>query len=163
MLARTLLLCVLLLGTAAVPAGARIVPGTGMAGVAIGDCEASVRGKLGRPGSVTRRSDFAGPSSNWRYSKRGLRVTFRSGASCQAVTAISTDRGFERTAEGIGKGSRRTTLRARLRGERCRTYRVPEPVRSCTLGAFRPGRVVTDFRIDSRARVSSVLVGIVID
>jgi len=29
MLARTLLLCVLLLGTAAVPAGARIVPGTG--------------------------------------------------------------------------------------------------------------------------------------
>ena len=122
-----------------------------------------MRGKLGRPGSVTRRSDFAGPYSVWRYPGRGLRVTFRSTGSCRGVAAIATNRGNERTAAGIGVGSRRTTLRARLRGERCRTFRVPEPVRSCTLGTFLPGRAVTDFRFDSRLRVGSVLVGLVID
>jgi hypothetical protein len=91
----------------------------------------------------------------------GLRATFHFAGSCQALTAISTSKGQERTASGIGKGSQLRTLRAKLKGEHC--TRSKGRVRSCHLGSFQPGRVVTDFSIDSKGRVSRVLVGRVID
>jgi hypothetical protein len=165
MSARVLLVCLGLLAFGAAPAAATIVPGKGMAGVELEDCQDAVIEKLGDPDSTVTKMDFAGSYTLYRYTAKGLRVTFRpnGGNTCNSVVAIFTSKGQERTAEGIGKGSRRKTLRAKLRGEHCRTYRVPHRVRTCYLGSFRPGTVVTDFRIDSKARVSTVSIGLVID
>jgi hypothetical protein len=163
MTARVLLVSLAVLGLCAVPAGATIVPGKGMAGVELDDCRDAVAAELGKPDSTVTRTDFAGRYKVSSYRARGLKITFRPGESCARAVAIFTSKGEERTAEGVGKGTRRSTLRARLRGERCRPYRVPRRVRSCTIGSFRPGTVVTDFRIDSKARVSSVSVALVID
>jgi hypothetical protein len=163
MSARVLLVCLAVLGLGAVPAGATIVPGKGMAGVEIDDCRDAVTTELGNPDSTVTRMDFAGRYTVAGYRARGLKITFRPGESCDRAVAIFTSKGQERTAEGVGKGTRRKTLRARLRGERCRTFRVPHRVRTCSIGSFRPGSVVTDFRIDSKARVSSVSVALVID
>lgn len=163
MRARVILACLGLLAFGAAPAGATIVPGKGMAGVELEDCQETVIEKLGDPDSTVTKMDFAGPFTLYRYTAKGLRITFRSNGDCNAVVTIFTSRGQERTAEGIGKGSKRKTLRAKLKGETCRTYRVPHRVRTCYLGSFEPGTIVTDFRIDSKARVSTVSIGLVID
>jgi hypothetical protein len=163
MIGRVAIACVGLLALTAAPAAATIVPGKGMAGVELQDCQEAVISKLGSPDSTVTRMDFAGPYTVYRYGARGLKVTFRSNGDCNATVAIFTSKGQERTAEGVGKGTRRKTLRAKLRGEHCRTYRVPHRVRTCYIGSFRPGTVVTDFRIDSKARVSTVSIGLVID
>lgn len=162
---RVIIVCLGLLAVGAAPAGATIVPGKGMAGVKLEDCLQTVISKLGDPDSTVTKMDFAGSYTLYRYNAKGLRITFRPNGdnTCKSVVMIFTSKGQERTAEGIGKGSRRTTLRAKLRGERCRTYRVPQRVRTCYLGSFEPGTVVTDFRIDSKARVSTVSIGLVID
>jgi len=149
----------------AAPAQATIVPGKGMAGVELGDCQSRVVKVLGPPDKTFGTRDFAGFVSTYTYRGPGLRIDFRRGAgSCLEASSILTYKGLERTAEGVGKGTQRKTLRARLRGEKCETFRLPRrTVRSCHLGGFRPGRPVTDFRIDSRLRVSTVRVAIVID
>jgi hypothetical protein len=59
----------------------------------------------------------------------------------------------------VGVGSSERRLRRRLKGERCQTV---SGYRSCSIGAFEPGRVVTDFRI-RRRHVVSVVVGRVVD
>jgi hypothetical protein len=165
MTGRVIIVCLGLLAFGAAPAGATIVPGKGMAGVELEDCQEVVISKLGDPDSTVTRMDFAGSYTLYRYNARGLRITFRpnGGNTCNSTVAIFTSKGQERTAEGIGKGSRRKTLRAKLRGEHCRTFRVPHRVRTCYLGSFQPGTIVTDFRIDSKARVSTVSIGLVID
>ncbi len=158
---RAVLIAVALLALSAAPASATIVPGRGMAGVRVDDCAAKVRSKLGQPDRTDRSDDFAGPVITMVYRGRGLRLTFHFTGSCQALTAISTSKGQERTAEGVGKGTQLRTLRASLPGEHC--IRSHGRIGSCHLGAFRPGRIVTDFRIDSKRRVSSALVGRVLD
>ena len=158
---RALLIALALLAVSAAPASATIVPGKGMAGVKMGDCADKVRAKLGQPERTFRTDDFAGPVIIMQYRARGLKLTFHFGGSCQALTSIFTAKGRERTAEGVGKGTQLRTLRAKLSGEHC--MRSHGRVRSCHLGSFRPGRVVTDFRIDSKGRVSNALVGRVLD
>jgi hypothetical protein len=162
---RVIVACLGLLAFGAVPAGATIIPGKGMAGVELEDCQETVIEKLGDPDSTVTKMDFAGSYTLYRYKARGIRVTFRPNGdnTCNSAVTIFTSKGQERTTEGIGKGSKRTTLRAKLRGETCRTYRVPHRVRTCYLGSFQPGTIVTDFRIDSKARVSTVSIGLVID
>jgi hypothetical protein len=162
---RVIVVCLGLLALGAAPAGATIVPGKGMAGVKLEDCQEAVISKLGDPDSTVTRMDFAGSYTLYRYNAKGLRITFRPNGdnTCNSAVTIFTSKGQERTAEGIGKGSRRTTLRAKLKGEHCRTYHVPHRVRTCYIGSFRPGTIVTDFRIDSKARVSTVSIGLVID
>ena len=158
---RLILVVLALLAVGAVPAEATIVPGKGMAGVKLRDCADTVRVRLGQPDQTLRSEDFAGPVIILVYKARGLRATFHFAGSCQAPTAISTSKGQERTASGIGKGSQLRTLRAKLKGEHC--TRSKGRVRSCHLGSFQPGHVVTDVTIDSKRRVSRVLVGRVID
>src|SRR6187200_846076 len=79
------------------------------------------------------------------------------------LTSIRTRSGIERTKEGVGKGTKRKDLRAKLRGEKCRTFRHPKRITICWLGSMTPSKPVTEFRIDSRGRVNNVRVGIVID
>ena len=161
---RLSLLTVLALLVFAAPASATIVPGKGMAGVELGDCKERAIEVLGQPDRTFGSTDFAGFKSAYTYVGRGLRLEFRRGAgSCLELTSIRTTKGQERTKEGVGKGTMRKTLRAKLKGEKCRTFTRPKKIRICWLGSFTPSKPVTEFRIDFKGRVNNIRVAIVID
>jgi hypothetical protein len=161
---RLLPLTLLLLLVVAAPASATIVPGKGMAGVELGDCQEHVIKALGFPDRTFGTHDFAGFVSKYTYDKRGLKAEFRQGPGrCLTMTSIRTTKGQERTKEGVGKGTLRRTLRAKLHGEKCQTFRHPKRISICWLGSMTPSKPVTEFRIDSKGRVNNVRVGIVID
>jgi hypothetical protein len=162
---RALLLSLFLLLLAAAPASATIVPGKGIAGVELGDCQQRAIDVLGPPDRTFGSTDFAGFKSAYTYIQRGLRLEFRRGpGECLELTSIRTTKGEERTKEGVGQGTTRKTLRARLKREKCRTFRSPRSLtRICWLGSFTPSKPVTEFRINRKRRVASVRVAIVID
>ena len=54
-------------------------------------------------------------------------------------------------------------LRAKLTGEKCRTFKRPKRISICWLGSMTPSKPLTEFRIDSKGRVNNVRVAIVID
>jgi hypothetical protein len=92
MTGRVIIVCLGLLAFGAAPAGATIVPGKGMAGVELEDCQEVVISKLGDPDSTVTRMDFAGSYTLYRYNARGLRITFRpnGGNTCNArVSTVS--------------------------------------------------------------------------
>lgn len=161
---RLIVLTVLVLLALAAPAGAVIVPGKGMAGVKLGQCIESAVDTLGPPDKTFGKRDVFGFVETYTYVKRGLKLEFRRGrGECLVLTSIRTTKAAERTKEGVGKGTLRKTLRAKLRGEKCRTFTRPRRIRICWLGSFTPSRPVTEFRIDSKGRVNNVRVAIVID
>jgi hypothetical protein len=148
----------------AAPASATIVPGKGMAGVELGQCQKRVIEILGFPDRTFGSNDVFGFVSRYYYNERGLKLEFRKGAGrCLVLGSIRTTKGQERTAEGVGKGTLRKTLRAKLRGEKCRTFKQPKRIRICWLGSFTPSKPITEFRIDSKGRVNNVRVAYVID
>jgi hypothetical protein len=132
------------------PAGAVIVVQQGIAGIRIGMTQAKVRAKLGKPRSFKHGTNEFGKYTELRY--RGLRITFQGD---RTVTSIWTSSPRERTARGIGVGSTRAAVRARVEGVRCGRGH-------CFVGRFLPGRRVTDFFLRN-GRVSAVVVGFVID
>jgi hypothetical protein len=141
------------------PAPAAIVPQQSIRGVALGMDVAAVRAELGSPDRFRFvRHEILGRVREWRY---GLtRVTFNSTRLDAQVIAVETRSRKERTARGVGVGSRRETVRRRVPGVRCL---VEFSYDHCFVGAWRPGQVVTDFAIDRRGRVSRVVLGRVID
>ena len=162
--ARLIPLTLLLLLVLAAPASATIVPNKGMAGVELGDCIEHAIAVLGYPDRTFGSTDFAGFKESYYYNDRALKLEFRrGGGQCLEMTSIRTRSGRERTKEGVGKGTMRTTLRAKLRGEKCRTFKHPKRITICWLGSMTPSKPVTEFRIDSKGRVNNVRVGIVID
>ena len=161
---RLALLTALLLLVLAAPAGAVIVPGKGMAGVELGQCQQKVIDTIGFPDKTFGKNDTFGFVSTYTYLKAGLKLEFRRGpGECLELTSIRTTKAAERTKEGVGKGTKRKTLRAKLRGEKCRTFRTPKTIRICWLGSLTPSKPVTEFRIDSKGRVNNIRVAIVID
>ncbi len=135
-------------------ASATIVPQHGMAGAALGMTQAQVRAKLGAPLKVKHAKNDFGPYTTFSYAT--VTVTFQGDSS---VTAMSTTSASERTASGLGVGSTRAQLRAKLPALRCAGSNAEG---DCHLGALLPGRTVTDFFI-RRGKVVSVTVGYVID
>ncbi len=161
---RTLLLSLMLVLLAAAPASATIVPGKGMAGVQLGQCQQTVIDILGFPDRTFGSRDFAGIKSSYYYNAKALKLEFRRGAGeCLVLSSIRTRSGEERTKEGVGKGTTRKDLRAKLKGEKCRTFRLPKKIRTCWLGSRTPSKPLTEFRIDSKGRVNNIVVGTVID
>jgi hypothetical protein len=164
MLRRSLLLTVFALLVAAAPASATIVPGKGMAGVTLGQCQERVIQILGPPDRTFGSRDFAGFKSSYYYNAKALKLEFRAGPDeCLVLSSIRTRSGEERTKEGVGKGTKRKALRAKLKGEKCRTFTRPKRITICWLGSMTPSKPLTEFRIDSKGRVNNVRVGIVID
>jgi hypothetical protein len=160
---RAILLSLLVLLVVAAPAGATIVPGKGMAGVRLGDCQERAIQVLGAPDRTFGSTDFAGFVSKYYYKQRGLKLEFRQGpGECLELTSIRTTKAEERT-EGVGKGTKRKALRAKLKGEKCRTFKRPKRIRICRLGSMTPSKPLTEFRIDSKGRVNNIRVAIVID
>jgi hypothetical protein len=164
MIARALALTLFALLVAAAPASATIVPGKGMAGVTLGQCQERVIEILGPPDRTFGSHDFAGIKSSYYYNKSALKLEFRAGPDeCLVLSSIRTRSGVERTKEGVGKGSTRKDLRAKLTGEKCRTFKRPKRINICWLGSRTPSKPMTEFRIDSKGRVNNVRVAIVID
>jgi hypothetical protein len=152
----TTLLALALLALPAL-AHSRIVVQQGMAGIRIGMTQAQVIAAKGQPdGRARPHSEILGRYTLYRYGNVYVSL-FTSGT----VFDVRTSGRTERTASGVGVGSTETFLRMNLRGETCKTE---FGYRHCWFGAFRPGRIVTDFSISRRTgRVTRVQVGRVID
>ena len=135
----------------AASAGAVIHPGSSIAGVKLGMTKAEVRAELGEPARIIRQRNEFGPVTTFRYFR--LWVTFQGN---REVTAVKTTRKKERTPRGVGVGSTRAQVKARVHRVKC-----PLPT-LCEKGRLVPGGRVTVFRL-FKGRVTSVLVGFVID
>ena len=139
----------------AVPtANAVIVVQRSIAGVKLGMTKAQVRATLGRPMRVRSGTNDFGAFRELFY--RRVTVTFQGGLH---VTSVRTTSSLERTAAGVGVGSTKAEVKAHVKNVHCRNE---SGFRHCFVGAFLPGRTVTDFRLRN-GRVSSVSVGVVID
>ena len=151
------LVLLLLVAALAAPGAAQalIQVDRGIAGVRLGNTQAQVRAALGKPDRAKGGTNPFGPFLEWRY-KGGIRVLFQGRRN---VSSVATTGLGDRTANGVGVGSRERTVRRRVPGVRCETI---AGVRSCHTGEFAPGRRVTDFLI-RRGRVRRVTVGFVID
>ena len=140
---------------AAAPASALVQVDKGIAGARLGNSPAQVRAALGRPASVRNGTNDFGPFTTFRY-RGGISVNFQGRTS---VTSVSTNGRGDRTARGVGVGSRESTVRRRVRGVRCETV---AGIRSCHTHEFRIGQVVTDFLI-KHGKVTRVTIGRVLD
>jgi len=161
---RLILLTLLLVLCLAAPASAVIVPGKGMAGVELNQCQEKVIDIIGPPDRTFGKEDVFGFVSTYTYIQRGLKLDFRRGpGECLVLSSIRTTKAQERTKEGVGKGTKRKELRRKLKGEKCRTFKQPKKIRICWLGSFTPSKPVTEFRIDSKGRVNNIRVATVID
>lgn len=121
-------------------AGAVIVPGRSIAGVSLGMTPAQVQARLGAP--IGR-----GPG-RWYYAR--VWIGFRS----RRVVEITTTRGTERLANGLGVDSTEAQIRAAFPAARCE---AATPFRRCRLGSDAPGSRVTDFMI-GRGRVLQITI-----
>ena len=143
-------------------AGALIVPQHSIAGVELNMTRPEVKAKKGQPDRIKHGTNDFGAFTEFTYRNDAggkLRVTFQGNAG---ATAVFTNRRRQHTAERIHVGSTETQLQDAYPGLRCRTEL--SSFRHCWTGRFRPGRRVTDYRIDmSTSRVKTILVGFVID
>ena len=134
-----------------------IVPQHSIAGVELGMTRHEVRVKKGDPNYVRHGTNDFGDYTVFGYFR--LKVTFQGNAG---ATAVFTTLRRQFTAEKIHVGSTETELHNAYSTLRCRTE--SSTFRHCWTGRFRPGRRVTDYRIDmATSKVKSILVGFVID
>jgi hypothetical protein len=150
----TLAICVVAALAASTQAAAKIVVQRGIAGVNLQMTKAQVRATLGRPQRARAGTNDFGTFREMIY--RRVTVTFQSGPQ---VTAVRTTSPLERTARGVGVGSTKAQVTARVHNVTCRNE---SGFKHCFVGKFLPGRTVTDFRLRN-GRVSSVTIGFVID
>src|SRR5688500_18941336 len=95
----------------AAPAGAAalIQVDRGIAGVRLGNSPAQVRAALGAPAATQSGTNDFGGWLQYRY-RGGIRVLFQG----DAVTLVSTTGLGDRTARGVGVGSRERAVRRRV-------------------------------------------------
>ena len=137
-------------------AGAVIQVQEGITGIRLGMSQAQVKAGLGNPAKKkTGHNDF-GPFTQFLY-RGGITITFQGNTS---VTAVAVAGSTDRTASGVGVGSTERQVKMGVRGVKCQTLAA---VRDCHVGAFLPGRRVTDFVLGANGRVTRVTVGFVID
>ncbi len=136
-------------------AGGLIVIGKGIRGAAVDMTQKQVRGVLGTPTKTIRGTNDFGPYTQLRYG--GLSVMFQGNAK---VTSVRTTSPADRTASGIGVGSTKASLKARVKGVRCEVVLGDE---FCYVGRYEPGRLATAFLLDKRGRIRDVTIGYVID
>ena len=135
-------------------AQAAIVPQQGIGGARLGMTQQAVKAALGAPTAVRRGSNEIGSYLTLTYPS--VQVTFFGGPK---ATSIVTRSSKQRTARGVGVGSTAAQVAAAVPGARCATE---SGYRHCYVGAWQPGRKVSDFTIRN-GRVTRVTVGYVID
>lgn len=144
-------------------ADAKIVPQVGIGGAKIGKTQKQVRSKLGKP---DRKQVLTSPIGGFdfvqlRYGR--TKVSFDGTQKRSKVMAIFTKDESERTESGVGVGSTKKQVKKGVAGAKCKKE---FGVAHCWVGAFKPGRTVTDFRLHrkhGKLRVASVGVGLVLD
>lgn len=151
---RALILIAVFTLALAAPAGATIVVQRGIAGLELRMTKAQVRAKLGTPAKVKTGKNEFGRFTQFVYAR--VTVLFQSGSR---VTALRTFSRAERTAAGVGVGSREADVKAKVAGVKCESV---SGARHCYVGQFLPGKRITDFLIRG-GRVTSVVVGFVVD
>jgi hypothetical protein len=162
-LARLTVLFSLLL---AAPAGAVIVPGKGMAGAHLGQCIEDVVAQLGAPDKTFGKTEPTGEFvETYTYDKLAIKIRFYHGpGECLEAGEYFTAASKERTAEGVGKGTTRRTLKKKLKHVKCETFRQGRrKIRSCHIGKFTPTKRVTEFRMTAKGRVGTISVRYVSD
>jgi hypothetical protein len=133
---------------------ARVVPQQGIAGLRLEMSQGAVKRAVGLPRRVERGRNDIGRYTTYSY--RTYSVTFFGGPN---VTSMQTSSPKERTVRGIGVGSTRAAVAARVAGAHC----VRESgYDHCYVGRWVPGRKVTDFAL-AQGRVARVSIGYVID
>jgi hypothetical protein len=151
---RALILIAVFTLSLAAPAGAAIVVQRGIAGLELRMTKAQVRAKLGTPAKVKTGKNEFGRFTQFVYPR--VTVLFQSGSR---VTALRTFSRAERTAAGVGVGSREADVKAKVAGVKCESV---SGARHCYVGKFLPGKRITDFSIRG-GKVTSVVVGFVVD
>ena len=142
-----------------VTARAPIVVQSSIRGVALGMTPTEVRGALGAPkASVVLPNPIIGKVRIWRYS--GLRITFDGVGRGRTVLSVTSTSKGDRTAAGIGVGSREPEVRRLVPGARCATR---YGYRSCTVGGGQAGRIATDFSVSGAGKVTRVTLSRVVD
>jgi hypothetical protein len=129
-----------------------IVVGKSIRGVRLNMTQPQVRAVLGAPRTVLHRKNDFGPYTELHYTR--LKVVFQGNLT---VTAVITTSPADRTAAGIGVGSTRASVRAKVPGVHCVSSGL------CQVGQDLPGHRVTAFFFSAAGRVNKVLVGFVID
>jgi hypothetical protein len=148
------------------PAGAVIVPGKGMAGVKLGQCIEDVVAVIGEPDRTFGKTEPTGEFvESYKYDKLGIIIRFYHGpGECLVAGEFFTAASKERTAEGVGKGTTRRTLKKKLKHVKCETFRQGKrKIRSCHIGKFTPSKRVTEFRMTAKGRVGTISVRVVSD
>ncbi|MBA2505528.1 MAG: hypothetical protein H0V29_06225 [Thermoleophilaceae bacterium] len=146
--------------TLVIPAAAQaeIVPQKSIADVSLGASEADVRGALGKSPRVKTQTDDFSKVRTYTYGK--TKVTFRQDEGGDYIVfAITTVSKSEKTDDGVGVGSTEAAVKKDVSRVKCETF---ARLRTCHVGAFRAGRVVTDFTIES-GKVVRVTLGRVVD
>jgi hypothetical protein len=142
---------------AAPTSDALIRPGKSIGKARLGMAEADVRRALGRPLAVVRKQlGFGRQEVEYQFADGHLFVHLRGPRSALRVVRVATLQRSERTAAGIGVGSRERALlrayRGKLRCSKLETARHGGVLfvvadRTCALAA---GAARTVFRIDGR-------------
>ena len=148
-------MALLSLALTASSARAVIVVQRSIAGAKLQMTKAQVRAKLGRPMRVVVGSNEFGTFTEMVY--RRVTVTFQGG---NRVTNVRTTSRLEQTKSGVGVGSTKVQVKIAVPNATCKNE---SGFRHCFVGAFLPGRIVTDFRLGNNGRVKSISIGFVID
>src|SRR5438067_1361756 len=111
---KTVVALVLLTAVLAASASAAIVVQRGIAGVSIGMSQKKVRAVLGAPTKVLHAHNAFGVYVEYRYPK--VTLDFQGPGP---LSNVSTTRRNERTAKGVGVGSTRARVAAKVPGAHC--------------------------------------------
>lgn len=147
---------------ATAPAGAAIVVQRGMAGLELGQTWAHTRAHFATPPDSNRviKSEILGRIRVARWGH--VTISFDGTKDGSKIIAFDTTGTSQRTSNGVGVGSTRATVMAKLPRARCKSN--DHGYNHCFIGRFGvPGATVTDFSINSRGRVGRVTIGIVED
>lgn len=136
------------------PAAAQIRVQQGIAGVRLGMTEGKVRAALGRPDTITLTSSTV-RLKHLIYASGTTVSIFRS--TGRVVNVDSIDR-RQRTASGVGVGSKKVEIRAGIRQVNCPVAEAA----ICRVGSLEAGRVSTNF-LFRNGKVWRVNIGVLLD
>jgi hypothetical protein len=137
-------------------AHAVIVPQDNIAGVKVGMTAEKVLDVLGDPArTITTRDNI----TTYTYKKKGIKVSFRPNRANThwiAFAVIVYQHRRQLTAEGVGLGDTRRTVKRKVKGVRCRRY---DPSYAfCIVGSGKTGRISTTFLLTRKNKVKSVMI-----
>jgi hypothetical protein len=135
-------------------AHAVIVPQDNIAGVKVGMTAEKVLDVLGDPArTITNRDGI----TIYTYKRKGIKVSFKPNRANTHWVAFGISVYQHRrqlTAEGVGLGDTRRTVRKKVPGVKCHRYDPSYAI--CLVGSGKTGRISTTFWLNRRNKVKLV-------